>query len=789
MVRERWWRWVPAGYSLVLALVVVGPLLGSGYLLLRDAVSTPRSYLTDAALGVGDAAPRAVPQDALVAALSGVVDGGVVVKVILVGALWLAGWGAAVLARELLGASPGARLVAATVAVWNPYVAERLLQGHWSLLTGYAALPWIAVLAQRIRGEAGSGRWERARNWTLLGGCLAAAGLTPTGSLLAGATALLVVGRRNLAGAVGLWVITAAPWLTATALSGAGAEPSDPAGVAAFAARAEPGLGTLGSLAGLGGIWNSTAVPGSRTTFFAVIGTLLLLSIVALGVRTVVTGARDTRRIRRILLALAGFAIVLPALAATGWGLSLGEALIEHVPGAGLLRDTQKYVALAMPAFALCAAAGCHTAAGLLFRDRSTTVVVASVPTTPPPAAAAEGDDKPRNAFEDAPRPATSPASAGGPAPDAPDHDPAANAPGGSDSSTPPADRTAPEPAADSITSPTFAAGTAPSDNATSTAITGTPDLDTPTADTAPDAHAGDTAQDTPMSSATSDTPTSDTAADSPTGNTTRGIPISNVTPDTPASDTVLDTTTSAPAFGSDTPTGSAVADATSIEATTVPGDSRSRTGAVAVLFIALLIAALPDLAWGVGGELRPVHYPPAWGEVAELVDAPGDVAVLPGGMFRKFRYSGPAPVLDPAPRMLRRDVLQTGELPVRGTTVAGEGARAGEVERLLLRGGSATELARLGVGWVLVEGGTPGPVGESKTTLAQLEPVYYTPALQLYRVPGPITAHDATPATRRTSGAAHLAWAALLVAGTLAALTPRRRAQPTHPTGPSAAS
>ncbi len=772
VVRERWWRWVPAGYSLVLALVVVGPLLGSGYLLLRDAVSTPRSYLTDAALGVGDAAPRAVPQDALVAVLSGVTDGGIVVKAILVGALWLAGWGAAVLARELLGASPGARLVAATVAVWNPYVAERLLQGHWSLLTGYAALPWIAVLAQRIRGEAGSGRWERARNWALLGGCLAAAGLTPTGSLLAGATALLVVGRRNLAGAVGLWVITAAPWLTATALSGAGAEPSDPAGVAAFAARAEPGLGTLGSLAGLGGIWNSTAVPGSRTTFFAVIGTLLLLSIVALGVRTVATGARDTRRIRRILLALAGFAIVLPALAATGWGLSLGEALIEHLPGAGLLRDTQKYVALAMPAFALCAAAGCHTTAGLLFRDRRSTAVVASTPTTPTPAAAGEGDNKPSNAFESAPRLANSPASAGGPAPDAPDHDPAANAPGGSDSSTPPADRTAPEPVADSTTSHTSAAGTPPgppTDNATSTALTGTPDLGAPTGDTAPD------------------TPTSDTAAESPTGNTTRGTSISNVTPDTPTSDMALDTSTSDPVFGSDTPTGSAVADAAGFEATTAPGDRRTRTGAVAVLFIALLIAALPDLAWGVGGELRPVHYPPAWGEVAELVDAPGDVAVLPGGMFRKFRYSGPAPVLDPAPRMLRRDVLQTGELPVRGATVAGEGARAGKVERLLLRGGSATELARLGVGWVLVEGGTPGPVGESKTTLAQLEPVYYTPALQLYRVPGPIAAHDATPTTRRTSGAAHLAWAALLVAGTLAALTPRRRTQPTHRTEPSA--
>lgn len=69
-------RWVAAVYSAVGALLVAGPLLGPGYLLLRDAVSTPRSYPTDSALGLGDAAPRAVPQDALLAALSPVVDGG-----------------------------------------------------------------------------------------------------------------------------------------------------------------------------------------------------------------------------------------------------------------------------------------------------------------------------------------------------------------------------------------------------------------------------------------------------------------------------------------------------------------------------------------------------------------------------------------------------------------------------------------------------------------------------------------------------------------------------------------
>ncbi|WP_447396509.1 hypothetical protein, partial [Staphylococcus aureus] len=75
-------RYLPAAYSLALALLILGPLLGPGYLLLRDAVSTPRSYLTDSALGLTDAAARAVPQDALIAALSTVIDGGLVVKFI-----------------------------------------------------------------------------------------------------------------------------------------------------------------------------------------------------------------------------------------------------------------------------------------------------------------------------------------------------------------------------------------------------------------------------------------------------------------------------------------------------------------------------------------------------------------------------------------------------------------------------------------------------------------------------------------------------------------------------------
>ncbi len=590
---EREQRWVRIGaplYSLVLALIVVGPMLGPGYLLLRDAVSTPRSFMTDSALGLGDAAPRAVPQDWLLAVTSTVVDGGVVVKAILVGALWAAGWGAAALARRLLRVSLGPQLVAATVAVWNPYVAERLLQGHWSLLTGYAALPWTVLAAGRIRGGP-----PARPAWLVLGCCLAAAGLTPTGGILAGCVALLLVGRRNLLGTLTLWCVASAPWLVAAALSGAGTQASDPAGIAAFAARAEPGLATIGSLAGLGGIWNAQSVPGSRTTLFALFGTIVLLALVLSGIRQVADRSnagysttpseseRDVRT-RRTLLFLAAVAIVLPALGATTWGLHFGEYLVARIPGVGLLRDTQKYVALAMPVYALCAAAGCRTLAARLTR------------------------------------------------------------------------------------------------------------------------------------------------ADGP-----RAMPL---------------TTT---------------------------------------LVIAMLIVVLPDLAWGVGGVLRPVHYPPAWRQVAARMDGAGDVAVLPGGMFREFTYSGDVPVLDPAPRMVPRDVLQTGELPVHGGSVSGEGVRAGEVEGLLLRGASPAELAARGVGWLLVEHATPGPLGDSKSTVSRLDPVYSDQYLSLYRVPGPADPTTKSHATdRRIAVAAHLAWAVLLLAPLALAPGASRRRRSRSRTGES---
>jgi hypothetical protein len=350
-------RWSVPAYALVLALLVVGPLLGPGYLLLRDAVSTPRSYLTDAALGL-TAAPRATPQDFAVALASHLLDGGVVVKALLVSGLWLAGWGAARLSAVALpdAGMPG-QFVAATLAIWNPYVAERLLQGHWSLLVGYGCLPWVATAMLTLRSGAATG-W-----FGFFGLCfwIALAGLTPTGQMLAATVALVCVaapgaGRSRwlcAATALGAALVTALPWLTASAVGATltARESATVLGVSAFAPRAEPGLGTLGSLASLGGIWNGEAVPYSRTTLFAVSSALVLLAVVVAGLPT---AAR--RRSAIPLLMLAAVSVVVPAALATGPGIHLLNAVIDAVPGLGVLRDGQKWVALAVPGYTLAGA-------------------------------------------------------------------------------------------------------------------------------------------------------------------------------------------------------------------------------------------------------------------------------------------------------------------------------------------------------------------------------------------------------------------------------------------------
>ena len=153
---------------------------------LRDMMVLPDMALTRASLGFGDLPARNVPQDALLGLVPFPV---LLVRVLVIGAAT-----AAAVAGHRLGTHPLGKAAAMTVAVWNPLVIERLLQGQWSLAVAAWLIPLVAL----------GGRAGPVAQWV--------ASFTPTGAI---AAACFV---RDRAGVV-VAVLACAPWVVAGAVS------------------------------------------------------------------------------------------------------------------------------------------------------------------------------------------------------------------------------------------------------------------------------------------------------------------------------------------------------------------------------------------------------------------------------------------------------------------------------------------------------------------------------------------------------------------------------------------
>jgi hypothetical protein len=318
------WPWL-------LALVVLLPALAPGYVLTYDMVFVPDLALRPDFLGFASGLPRAVPSDAVVAVLDEVVPGMVLQKLVLVAALGLAGAG---VQRLVPADATVARLVATSVYLWSPFVAERLVLGHWPLLLAYAALPWVVDAAVRSRG----GDLPPALLlWLALGATSAA------GGLMTGVAALVFggVGVRRTLRLLGWVAAVNAPWVVAGALH-ASAATSDQAGVAVFAAGPDGSLPAPLAVLALGGVWNADVVPAGRGGVVAWASLLALLALAGLGVRPWLRATEPAVVRASAACAALGLATALAGLvapAALGW-------LVATVPGAGLLRDGTRYLGL-----------------------------------------------------------------------------------------------------------------------------------------------------------------------------------------------------------------------------------------------------------------------------------------------------------------------------------------------------------------------------------------------------------------------------------------------------------
>ena len=108
----------------------------------------------------------------------------------------------------------------------------------------------------------------------------ALASITPTGGLLALATTTAFTATRRVR-SLGPTLVVALmqlPWLVPS-LTGSPGAVSDPAGVAAFAARAEGPGGVGVALLGLGGIWDSRSVPATRETWWGTATAVVVLVV------------------------------------------------------------------------------------------------------------------------------------------------------------------------------------------------------------------------------------------------------------------------------------------------------------------------------------------------------------------------------------------------------------------------------------------------------------------------------------------------------------------------------
>ena len=279
----------------------------------------------------GLAPPRAVPSDLAIAAASRLVSADIAQKFILLAIFVLGCAGvAALLDREPLLA----RLAGGVCYAWNPYVAERLIIGQWALLLGYAGLPW--ALRAVVRPDDAPWRWTGRLCLSLVPAAIGGFAAMAVTALVVVPAALFTRSARRAVIALAALAAGSLPWLIPSLQHTVYA---DPAGVAAFAARADTPFGSVGSLLMLGGAWNAQTVPKGYGGAWSA----LWLAVVIIALAGFLAAVRQRRWPGLGVAAAAG--LLSACIGVTAPGRELLRSVMAAWPGAAVLRDAQQFVA------------------------------------------------------------------------------------------------------------------------------------------------------------------------------------------------------------------------------------------------------------------------------------------------------------------------------------------------------------------------------------------------------------------------------------------------------------
>lgn len=356
----------------VLSVIYLGPALLPGYVLVADMVFVPDMRLTPSIWGVSYGSPRSVPTDVVVALLDNIIPAQVVQKLALMWCVWGLFVGVSLLVPRRLPL--WVAVTAGLVAVMSPYLSERMLMGHWSLLVGHAALPWL-IRSLLDAYEKSNKQFVAPIVWWT-----AVTSISPSSGLISGTLVLIfallwAVNRQYGLAALLLvsTVVLNSPWIVAGLLHTSSGLSSG-VGAHIFAARSDHVGPAVLSLLDGGGIWNVAAVPASRASVMGVVVTITVCLLTLVGVRSVI---RSVSTPQSAVFVWAATWFVLAALGTTEVGKSVITVIVQNIPGGGIVRDGQKFVGPWAIGIAVMVSLGVWQIANALIRRGISTVMIA----------------------------------------------------------------------------------------------------------------------------------------------------------------------------------------------------------------------------------------------------------------------------------------------------------------------------------------------------------------------------------------------------------------------------
>lgn len=332
----------------VLTLVIIGPFLRPGTLLLLDWVPGPRARLSPQVWGFPPGSTSNAPVEVLMHVIHRVAPWGFVRLLPLALVPSLAAWGL----WRLFGPSALATLAATLFLVVNPFMYDRMLAGHIYIVVGVALLPlYVSYLVTQVALPAAikSGMIlavmiALSLHFVFIGGLIALSVIVvniATGQRLQALTAAASV---VTAGALSLyWVI---PEVFAP-LTGLGLSTSH---LEAFRTTADERVGLFPNVVGLYGFWRNEwplTKQGSSAWLF-VLGVILVVAVTGL-----TDLLRGSHRRMAMAVGVSGLAGVVLALGDQGPAGRLYVWLYQHIPGFVAMREPQKFLGLTAVVYAI----------------------------------------------------------------------------------------------------------------------------------------------------------------------------------------------------------------------------------------------------------------------------------------------------------------------------------------------------------------------------------------------------------------------------------------------------